>query len=44
MASGLAAGLVLAPRLTRFAMGVASAVAGADFLHFGYDAAKRLAG
>lgn len=44
VAGGLASGLVFAPRLTRFAMGVASAVAGADFLHFGYDAAKRAAG
>jgi hypothetical protein len=43
VASGLAAGLVFAPRLTRFGMGVASAIAGADFLHLGYDAAKRLA-
>jgi hypothetical protein len=43
VAGGLAAGLVFAPRLTRFGMGVASAVAGADFLHFGYDAAKRAA-
>lgn len=43
VAGGLAAGLVFAPRLTRFGMGVASAIAGADFLHLGYDAAKRLA-
>jgi hypothetical protein len=43
VASGLAAGLVFAPRLTRFGMGVASAIAGADFLHLGYDAAKRVA-
>jgi hypothetical protein len=43
VAGGLAAGLVLAPRATRFGMGVAGAVAGADFLHLGYDAAKRLA-
>ncbi|HEV7897156.1 MAG TPA: DUF1360 domain-containing protein [Planosporangium sp.] len=41
VASGLAAGLVFAPRLTRFGMGVASAITGADFLHLGYDAAKR---
>lgn len=41
---GLAAGLVFAPRLTRFGMGVAAAVAGADFLHLAYDAAKRRAG
>jgi hypothetical protein len=43
VASGLAAGLVFAPRLTRFGMGVATAIAGADFLHLGYDAAKRAA-
>jgi hypothetical protein len=43
VAGGLAAGLVFAPRLTRFGMGVASAIAGADFLHLGYDAAKRVA-
>ena len=43
VASGLAAGLVFAPRLTRFGMGVASAIAGADFLHLGYGAAKRVA-
>jgi hypothetical protein len=43
VASGLAAGLVFAPRLTRFGMGVATAIAGADFLHLGYDAAKRVA-
>jgi Protein of unknown function (DUF1360) len=43
VAGGLAAGLVFAPRLTRFGMGVASAVAGADFLHLGYDVAKRAA-
>ena len=44
VAGGLAAGLVFAPRLTRFGMGVSTAIAGADFLHLGYDAAKRLAG
>jgi hypothetical protein len=43
VAGGLAAGLVFAPRLTRFGMGVASAVAGSDFLHLAYDAAKKLA-
>jgi hypothetical protein len=43
VASGLGAGLVFAPRLTRFGMGVATAIAGADFLHLGYDAAKRMA-
>jgi Protein of unknown function (DUF1360) len=43
VAGGFAAGLVFAPRLTRYGMGIASAIAGADFLHLGYDAAKRLA-
>jgi hypothetical protein len=43
VAGGLAAGLVFAPRLTRFGMSVASAVAGADFLHLAYDAAKKTA-
>jgi hypothetical protein len=43
VASALAAGLVFAPRPTRYAMGVATAIAGADFLHLGYDAAKRAA-
>jgi hypothetical protein len=43
VAGGLATGLVFAPRLTRFGMGVASAIAGADFLHLGYDSAKRAA-
>jgi hypothetical protein len=44
VAGGLAAGLVFAPRLTRFGMGVASAIAGADFLHLAYDSAKKAAG
>jgi hypothetical protein len=44
VAGGLAAGLVFAPRLTRFGMGVATAIAGADFLHLAYDTAKRKAG
>lgn len=43
VASGLGAGLVFAPRLTRFGMGVASAIAGADFLHLAYSAAKKAA-
>jgi hypothetical protein len=43
VAGGLAAGLVFAPRLTRFGMGVATAVAGSDFLHLAYDAAKKAA-
>jgi hypothetical protein len=44
VAGSLAAGLVFAPQLTRFGMGVASAVAGSDFLHLAYDAAKKAAG
>ncbi|MFF5231695.1 DUF1360 domain-containing protein [Dactylosporangium sp. NPDC000521] len=44
VASGLGAGLVFAPRATRFGMGVASAIAGADFLHLAYSAAKKAAG
>ncbi|GAA2333681.1 DUF1360 domain-containing protein [Dactylosporangium salmoneum] len=43
VAGGLAAGLVFAPRATRFGMGVATAIAGSDFLHLAYDAAKRKA-
>jgi hypothetical protein len=43
VAGGLAAGMVFAPRATRFGMGVASAVAASDFLHLGYDAAKKAA-
>jgi hypothetical protein len=43
VAGGLATGLVFAPRLTRFGMGVATAIAGADFLHLAYDAAKKAA-
>ncbi|GAA3268479.1 DUF1360 domain-containing protein [Dactylosporangium vinaceum] len=43
VAGGLGAGLVLAPRLTRFGMGVATAVAASDFLHLAYDVAKRAA-
>ncbi|MGI5243796.1 DUF1360 domain-containing protein [Dactylosporangium sp. CA-139066] len=41
VATGLGAGLVFAPRITRFGMGVAAAVAGSDFLHLAYDAAKK---
>jgi hypothetical protein len=44
VAGGLAAGLVFAPKLTRFGMGIATAVAGSDFLHLAYDAAKKAAG
>jgi len=40
VAGGFSAGLVFAPRLARFVMGVAAAVAGADFLHLAYDRAK----
>ncbi|MEU7869118.1 DUF1360 domain-containing protein [Dactylosporangium sp. NPDC049140] len=43
VAGGLATGLVFAPRLTRFGMGIAAAVAGSDFLHLAYDVAKRKA-
>jgi hypothetical protein len=43
IASGFAAGLVFAPRLTRLGMSVATAVAGADFLHLAYDRAKKAA-
>jgi hypothetical protein len=44
VAGGLSAGLVFAPRLTRFGMGVATALAGADFLHLAYDSAKKISG
>lgn len=43
IATGLTAGLVFAPRLTRLVAVAATAVAGADFLHLGYDAAKKAA-
>lgn len=43
IATGLTAGLVFAPRLTRLVSAAASAVAGADFLHLAYDVAKRAA-
>jgi hypothetical protein len=43
IASGLLAGLVLAPRATRLVATGASAVAVADFLHLAYDASKNLA-
>jgi hypothetical protein len=42
-ATGLTAGLVFAPRLTRLVNAGASALAGADFLHLAYDAAKKAA-
>lgn len=41
VASGLVGGLVLAPRLTRLLATALTAVAGADFLQLGYDAAKQ---
>jgi len=43
VASSLSAGLVFAPRLTRFAMTVATAAAGADFLHLAYAKARKSA-
>jgi hypothetical protein len=43
IATGLSAGLVFAPRLTRLVATAASAIAAADFLHLGYDVAKRAA-
>ena len=36
VATGLAAGLVFAPRATRLVMSTFSAVAGADFLQYAY--------
>lgn len=42
IASGLTAGLVLAPRVTRLVATTLTVIAGADFLQLGYDAAKRL--
>jgi hypothetical protein len=44
VAGGFASGLLFAPRLTRYAMGVATAIAGSDFLHLAYDKAKKLNG
>jgi hypothetical protein len=41
--TGLAAGLVMAPRPARLAAGVLTAVATADVLHLLYDAGKKLA-
>lgn len=43
IASGLTAGLVLAPDITRLAATTLTVIAGSDFLHLGYDAAKKLA-
>jgi hypothetical protein len=42
-ATGLTAGLVLAPRLTRLVAAAATAVAGADFLHLAYTVVKQRA-
>ncbi|MDP9419662.1 MAG: DUF1360 domain-containing protein [Actinomycetota bacterium] len=36
VATAFGFGLVLAPRVTRFALSVLAAVAGADVLHFAY--------
>jgi hypothetical protein len=40
-AGGLTAGLVFAPRLTRYAATTLTAVAASDFLQLAYDAAKK---
>lgn len=42
-ATGLTAGLVLAPRLTRLVAAAATAVTGADFLHLTYEIVKQRA-
>jgi hypothetical protein len=44
IATGLSAGLVFAPRLTRLVAAGLTAVAGADFLQLAYDAAKKASG
>ncbi len=44
VATGLCAGLVFAPRLTRLVASGLTAVAGSDFLQLAYDAAKRASG
>ncbi|BCJ31725.1 DUF1360 domain-containing protein [Actinocatenispora sera] len=41
VATGLTAGMVFAPRLTRLVATTFTAVAGSDFLNLGYDAAKQ---
>ncbi|GGP54961.1 hypothetical protein GCM10010185_29360 [Saccharothrix coeruleofusca] len=41
MAGGLTAGLVLAPRATRLVITALTAVAGSDYLHLAYAAAKK---
>ncbi len=43
VATGLSAGLVFAPRLTRLVAATFTAVAGSDFLQLGYDLAKQAA-
>jgi hypothetical protein len=43
ISGGLAAGLVLAPRLTRLVMATATAVAASDFLQLAYDSGKKIA-
>ncbi|GAA1341073.1 DUF1360 domain-containing protein [Saccharothrix algeriensis] len=43
IAGALTAGLVLAPRASRLVAGALAAVAGSDWLHLGYDLAKRAA-
>ena len=42
VATGLVAGLIFAPRVTRLVTSTLAAVAGADFLHHGYCAAQQL--
>ncbi|CAM4141255.1 DUF1360 domain-containing protein [Kibdelosporangium persicum] len=44
VATGLAAGMVFAPRFTRLASTVLTSVAAADALQLGYDALKQAAG
>jgi hypothetical protein len=44
IASALGTGLVFAPRTTRLVAGVFTAVAGANVLQLGYDAAKKASG
>lgn len=41
VATGFGVGLVMAPRQTRWVMGVFAARAGADLLQFGYDAVQQ---
>jgi Protein of unknown function (DUF1360) len=44
VATGFAAGLVFAPRLTRLVAATFTAVAASDLLQFGYAAARELPG